>query len=210
MADFTVENMSGISGGDIETALIRLYKTLDVMFSSLNSQNVKSLQTDKTKIASSDGYTEIDGARIIMRDADDNIRLEIGADENGNFKFTLNNISGQKSIELSSSGDAVFCGDIETEKDASVGDNLYIGKGDSGEGTKKIQFYDDEHDDAKKVRIEAVKDAQGKVTLRIIAEKVCFSTLYGVCASDGNPFAVAADGNAYVTINGTDYPVHYR
>ena len=210
MADFTADSMQGITGGDIESALIRLYKTLDVMFSSLNSQNVRSLQTDKTKIASSDGYTEIDGAKIIMRDADDNIRLEIGADENGNFSFTLNNALGEKSIELSSTGDAVFSGDLETAKDASVGDNLYIGKDENGEGTKKIQFYDDPADDAKKVRIEAQKDSQGKVTLRIVAEKVSFSTLYGVYSSDGNPFAVAADGNAYVTINGTDYPVHYR
>ncbi|MBO4898444.1 MAG: hypothetical protein J5590_09130 [Clostridia bacterium] len=210
MADFTADSMQGVTGGDVETALIRLYKTLDVMFSSLNSQNVKSLQTDKTKIASSDGYTEIDGAKLIMRDRDDNIRLELGSDGEGNFNFTLNNASGRKSIELSSTGDAVFSGDIETARDASVGDNLYIGRDENGEGIKKIQFYDDEYDDAKKVRIEALKDAQGKVTLRIIAEKVCFSTLDGVISTEGYPFAVAADGNAYVTINGINYPVHYR
>ncbi len=210
MADFTADNMMGITGGDIETALIRLYKTLDVMFSSLNSQNVKSLQTDKTKIASSDGYTEIDGARIIMRDAGGNKRLEIGADGSGNFIFTLNNISGKKSIQLSSTGDAVFCGDIETEKDASVGDNLYIGRDDNGEGNKKIQFYDDEYDDAKKVRIEASKDEHGKVRLRIVAERVNFSTLEGVYGSDGYSFVTAGPDNAYVTINGTNYPVHFR
>ena len=210
MADFTTEDMTGISGDNIETALIRLYKTLDVMFSSLNSQNVKSIQTDKTKISSSNGYTEIDGAQIIMRDAAGNRRLKIGADGSGNFVFTLNNIWGDKSIELSSTGDAVFCGDIKTEKDASVGNNLYIGEDNNEPGVKKIQFYNDVNDDSRKAIIRARKESNGMVALELTAERIILNTLSGVYGSDGSYFITSGPYSAYVTINGTDYPVHFR
>ena len=52
MADLLFDNLGDISGAETEDILIRLYKTLEVMLTSLNSSNVKKLETDKTKISS--------------------------------------------------------------------------------------------------------------------------------------------------------------
>ena len=51
MADLLFDNLGDISGAETEDILIRLYKTLEVMLTSLNSSNVKKLETDKTKIS---------------------------------------------------------------------------------------------------------------------------------------------------------------
>ena len=62
MADFLLEETNAESLEEVQTALIRLYRSLEVMLSSLDSKNIKSITTDKTKISSEDGTTYIDGA----------------------------------------------------------------------------------------------------------------------------------------------------
>ena len=210
MADLLFDNLGDMSGAETEDILIRLYKTLEVMLTSLNSSNVKKLETDKTKISSSDGCTEIDGAKLIMRDGGGTERLSIGAEKNGTFVFRLNNAAGQNSIKLSSSGDAVFCGDIETEKNASVGNNLFIGKDETDAGEKMIKFYEDAEDDSKQVLIRAVKSESGVTELEIRAEKIKLNTLSGVTDGGGNYFVTATPYSAYVVIDGTEYPVKFR
>ncbi|MBQ7718777.1 MAG: hypothetical protein IJT38_05700 [Clostridia bacterium] len=207
MADFLIEDARAETLEEVETALIRLYRSLGVMFTSLDSKNIKSLTTDKTKISSENGCTSIDGAKLVMKDANGTTRLEIGEDD-GTFKFLLKNRHGRTSLTLSSDGDAVFSGDISTEEDAYIGDNLYLGIGDTDD--KEIRFYDGGNDDSKHVRIKAHKDAQGFATLRIIADKIALSTLSGVVDSVGNSFVTATPYSAYVTINGVDYPVNFR
>lgn len=208
MADFLIEDTRAQTVEEIQTALIRLYRSLEVMLSSLDSKNVKSLTTDKTKIASENGCTSIDGAKIVMKDAHDRVRLEMG-EENGRFIFNLKNAAGDNAITLSSNGDAVFSGDIMTESDAYVGNGLYLGRDNSG-GSKQIMFFDGGNDDSKHVRIRAEKDALGFASLKISADKIVLATLSGVEDYMGNSFVTATPNSAYVTINGTDYPVHYR
>ncbi len=207
MADIFIENTGTCD--DLETALIRLKKTLTVILSSLDSKNIKKITTDKTEISSEDGKTTIDGTRIIMKDSMDNTRLEMGA-EGESFVFRLKNKYGKDSVTLSDTGDARFCGDIETEKNASVGNNLYLGKTNNQSGTKMLQFYEDEEDDAKKAKIMAIKGSNGIVSLRIVADNIVLSTLDGVSDALGNRFISSSERDAYVTVNGVDFPVKFR
>ena len=207
MADFILENVSG--GEDVADTLIRLYKTLSVMFSNLDSKNVKSIETGKTKVSSGDGLTEIDGARIVMNDSNGKCRLVMGAGKEGEFIFKLSNAQGEDTLTLSSDGNAVFCGDILTKKNAEIGNSIFLGREENGEGAKKIQFYDDEKDDSKKIRIEARKDKNGICELYIVADKIKLSTLSGVYDGVGNHFITSSEGGAYVEIGGVRYPVKY-
>ena len=200
---------------DIDTSEVietfgKLLHQLNAIMNNMDSDNVKRLNTNKTVIKSEDGCTEIDGAKLIMRDGSGTERLSIGAEKNGTFVFRLNNAAGQNSIKLSSSGDAVFCGDIETEKNASVGNNLYIGKDETGAGEKMIKFYDDAEDDSKQVLIRAVKSESGVTELEIRAEKIKLNTLSGVTDAGGYYFVTTSPYSAYVVIDGTEYPVKFR
>ena len=206
MADFIFSMPDGEEPAD---TLIKLYKTLTVMFSNLDSKNVKELLTGKTKISSGDGLCEIDGAKIIMRDKSGEERLNIGADENGNFVFILKNTDGDEALTLSSDGEAVFSGDIKTEKSAEVGNSLYLGRNDKSIGKKVLQFYDDETNDLEKVRIEAVKDEKGYVSLKIIADTITLSTFDGVCDGYGNSF-VTTNFKPYVEIDNVKYYVNFK
>ena len=205
MADFLIENPAG---AEVEDTLIKLYKTLSVMFSNLDSKNIKEIETGKTKISSGNGYCEIDGAQIVMRDKNGKERLKIGSDNNGNFKFTLNNTLGKNSITLSSDGNAVFSGDLKTKNDAEVGSILYIGKDDEEEGEKLIQFYDGGGNDIKMSKIIAQKDNNGNVNLELISEKIILNTLEGVCDASGNRY-ISTSYKPYVTINGEKYYVNF-
>lgn len=207
MADLLIGNIW--ETGDIETALIRLKKTLTVMLTSLDSKNIKKITTDKTEISSSDGRTTIDGTRLVMKDSSGVTRIEMGADGQ-DFVFRIKNKDGVDSITLSDTGDAKFRGDIETKKNASVGNNLYIGMEDNSEGTKTLQFYDDEEDDAKKAKIIAEKGDNEIVSLRIVANNIVLSTLDGVCDAFGHRFITSSERGAYVTVGGVDYEVKFR
>lgn len=207
MADFIIDNIKG--GEDVTDSLIRLYKSLSVMFSNIDSKNVTSLKTDKTKISSSDGLTEIDGAKIKMYDASGVERLEMGAGDDGRFVFALSNADGEESLTLSSEGEAVFCGDIKTKKNAEIGNSIFLGKDEEGVSRKTIQFFDHEADDRKKIRIEAKKDANGVCELNIVADKITLTTLNGVYDYGGNHFITSSPGGAYVEINGVRHQVKY-
>ena len=205
MADFLLENSSPETLEEVQTALIRLYRSLEVMLSSLDSKNILSITTDKTLVSSEDGSTYLDGAKLVMKDENGTVRLEMGK-ENGVFVFSLKNSLGRTSLTLSSSGDAVFSGDIITDEDAYVGNNIYLGSESSD--PKEIMFFADAQDDSRRVRIRAVRDGGNVATLKIVADKIELSTLSGVTDGYGNRF-VTTNFNPYVTIDGVDYPVHF-
>lgn len=205
MADFLIENPAG---AEIEDTLIKLYKTLSVMFSNLDSKNIKEIETGKTKISSGNGYCEIDGAQIIMRDKNGRERLKIGSDNKGNFKFSLKNTSGKNSITLSSNGNAVFSGDLKTQNDAEIGNTLYLGRDDENEGEKLIQFYDGEGNDLKMSKIMAKKDENGNVHLEIISDEIVLNTLNGLSDVYGNRY-INTSYHPYVMIDGTKYDVKF-
>jgi dienelactone hydrolase len=69
-----------------------------------------------------------------MRDKNGVERLKMGSDGAGNFVFVLKNSFGGDSLSLSSGGNAVFSGDVKTDKNAEIGNILYIGKNDESEG----------------------------------------------------------------------------
>ena len=140
-----------------------------------------------------------------MKDANDTVRLEMGQ-KNGVFVFRLKNARGRTSLSLSSSGDAVFSGDIMTEQDAYVGNNIYLGQDSSD--PKEIMFFSDEVDDSRHARILAERDQNNIATLRIIADKIELLTLSGVTNGYGHSF-VTTNFHPYVTIDGVDYPVHF-
>lgn len=204
MADFT---FSMPDGEDTADTLIKLYKTLSVMFSNLDSKNVKELLTGKTKISSGDGLCEISGAQILMRDKSGE-RLTIGADDDGNFVFILKNKAGDEALTLSSEGEAVFSGDIKTEKNAEVGNSLYLGRNDKSMGKKILQFYDD-GSDLEKVSLVAEKDENGYVKLKIIADTITLSTFDGVRDGYGNSF-VTTNFKPYVDIDGVRHYVKFK
>lgn len=206
MADFLIENPDG---EEVADTLIRLYKTLSVMFANLDSKNVKELQTGKTKISSGDGLCEIDGSQIVMRDKGGGVRLLMGAGSDGEFVFLLKNALGDDTLSLSSEGEAVFSGDIKTAKNAEVGNALYLGRDDETQGKKLLQFYDDPSNDLKKVRIEALKDEKGYVSLKIVADTITLSTLSGVQDGYGNSF-VTTNFEPYVEIGGVKYDVKFK
>ena len=205
MADFLIENPEG---GNVEDILVKLYKTLSVMFSNLDSKNIKSIETEKTKIASKNGYCEIDGAHLIMRDKNGKERLKMGSNEKGEFVFILKNCAGGESLSLSSDGNAVFSGDIKTGNDAEIGNTLYIGKNDEEKGEKLIQFYDGQGNDLKMSKIKAIKDENGDVNIRIVSGKIILSTLDGVYDAFGNSF-ITTSFHPYVEINGEKYEVKF-
>lgn len=205
MADLLIEQSNPESLEEVQTALIRLYRSLEVMLTSLDSKNVKSITTDKTLVSSEDGSTYLDGARLVMKDQNGTVRLEMGK-KNGAFVFALKNAHGQTSLTLSSSGDAVFSGDIRTDEDAYIGNNIYLGAQSSA--PKEIMFFSDANDDSRRVRIRAARNQNNVATLRIIADKIELSTLSGVTDGYGNSF-VTTNFTPYVTIDDEYYPVHW-
>lgn len=87
---------------------------------------------------------------------------------------------------------------------------MYLGKTNNQSGTKMLQFYEDEEDDAKKAKIMAIKGSNGIVSLRIVADNIVLSTLDGVSDALGNRFISSSERDAYVTVNGVDFPVKFR
>ncbi len=102
-------------GGDmekLETAVVKMQKNLTWILEHLDSKNVRTLNTNLTEIKSEDGATRLEGARIVMRDAEGALRAVIGKGDNGVFQFCLYDKDGKESIYLNENGDAVFAGDI--------------------------------------------------------------------------------------------------
>lgn len=105
------------------------------MFTHLDERNVKRLYTEYCNIQSEAGETEIDGPLLLMRsNGSSTIRLKAGWDSNINeFVFNLYGESGTPSVELNSTGNAVFKGTLNTDEDVFVGNRIFVGWGASTE-----------------------------------------------------------------------------
>ena len=130
-----VDNVAEVSFSEIgntqdlyqlKEQLAKLQKDLDYMLNNLDSRNVTRLNTNQTKISSADGYTKIDGNQLTMTDTTQP-RLKMGYNKDtGLFEFILFDENGIKTFEVDSTGEAVFKGSITTEKDAYVGNIIYL------------------------------------------------------------------------------------
>lgn len=112
-----------------EDGVLRLQKDLNFMLTHLDERNVKRLYTEYCNIQSEDGETEIDGPLLIMRsEGSTTIRLKAGWDEaSSEFVFNLYSADGSPTIELDSTGDAVFRGSLNTAEDVYVGNRIFLG-----------------------------------------------------------------------------------
>jgi hypothetical protein len=107
---------------------------------NLNHQNVRRLYTDYCEVKSADGKTVLDGPTLTMYGDDDvHVRLFAGyASSTNNFVYALNSSDGDNEFYVSG-GQAFFAGNVKTDKDAIVGNNLYIGSTD-GLGKQIIMY----------------------------------------------------------------------
>lgn len=128
MADL-VNNLYELS----EDSMVRLMKDLNYMFTHLDERNVKRLYTEYCNIQSENGETEIDGPLLLMKaNGSSTIRLKAGWDAaSSEFVFNLYGVDGTLTVNLDSTGDAVFTGTVNTDKDVFVGEHLYVGWGNS-------------------------------------------------------------------------------
>ena len=84
------------------------------MLQVLDSKNVKYLNTNQTVIRSDDRTTLLDGSQVKMLDIDKNARLVMGYNsETGKYEFTMYNSSGNATITLDNSGNAIFKGKLQ-------------------------------------------------------------------------------------------------
>ncbi len=117
MAEIVLEqNLEGFANDTeaLSEAIVKLQKNLSWLLSHLDSQNVKTLNTNLTQIESEDGATALDGAQIRMRDSAGRLRAVLGKNANGNFVFELYDTSGNTAIHLGNDGNAVFTGSIKS------------------------------------------------------------------------------------------------
>jgi hypothetical protein len=128
----------------LENTVLELIKQMGWMFSKLDSKNVKRLDTNETTIKSADGTTYIHGPVLEMRDASTQMRLIMGYDSStGKFIFQLYDADGNLTIDLNDLGEAVFKGNIETAKNATIGEILKLVSG-SSEYTSGIKWMDND------------------------------------------------------------------
>ncbi len=116
MAEIILEhNLEGFSGNSeaLGEAVIKLQKSLSWLLAHLDSQNVRSINTNLTEVKSEDGATTLDGALIQMRDAKGRLRARLGKDKSGDFIFEIYDKKGNTAIHLDEDGNAVFSGNIE-------------------------------------------------------------------------------------------------
>jgi hypothetical protein len=125
-----------------ENTILELIRQMGWMFSKLDSKNVKRLDTNETTVKSADGTTYINGPVLEMRDSTTQMRLEMGYEaSSGDFIFKLYDAAGNLTIDLNSLGEAVFKGNIETAKNATIGEILKLISGTS-EFTSGIKWMD--------------------------------------------------------------------
>jgi hypothetical protein len=116
-----------------EDGILRLQKDLNYMFYHLDEKNVRRLYTEYCEIKSKEGETEIDGPLIVMRGDpgttnSTTIRIKMGWDKaSSEFVFNIYGQDGTPSVELDSTGDAVFKGSINTADDVYLGNRVFVG-----------------------------------------------------------------------------------
>jgi hypothetical protein len=134
-----------------EDGFMRLQKDIDALINNrnLDHTHVGRLYTEYCDIRSAAGETVIDGPMLKMYDKQVTPvkRLQMGYNSiDSDFNFTMYNKNGNATIYLNSSGEAVFAGNIETGKNAYIGNDLYIGSTGTGSVSKAIRLRTDAHD----------------------------------------------------------------
>jgi hypothetical protein len=110
----------------------------------IDSDNVTEINTNQTTVKSDKGTTQIKGPLLLMYDKQTIpiLRLQMGYDPVLNkFVFQMYDAAGNLTLSENDAGEAVFAGNISTDKDAYVGKNLHLGPGGSSE-TRVIYFND--------------------------------------------------------------------
>lgn len=94
---------------EIIDAIIQMQRQLDYYLSFLDSENVIGIDTNITKVKSSNGETELEGSLLLMRDGSETLRLKQGYNPTtGQFEFTLYNMLGEQTVGIDDQGNAVF------------------------------------------------------------------------------------------------------
>jgi hypothetical protein len=150
MPEFEFPSINGDMGiPDILNAMAKITKTLDWLNRNMDSLNVTEINTSITRVKSKDGTTVINGPLIEMYDKQNppKLRIKQGFDAAVNdFVYKMFNIFGQLTVNVDSSGNIVvntgtFMGDIITDKNAKVGNNIEVGNIAQSNVEKKITFY---------------------------------------------------------------------
>lgn len=92
---------------------------------------------------SENGKLKIADSMITMYDTDNTLRFECGYKvENGDSKyvFALYNEAGENSIYIDDGGNAVFAGEVRTDKDATIGEHLNLSVMSSESARSSIRF----------------------------------------------------------------------
>jgi len=134
----SIENANDLY--QVKEQLAKLTKEIDYLLNNLDSTNVTSINTNRTKVSSKDGSTIIDGNQLVMTDTT-TPRLKMGYNEtSGLFEFILYDENGIKTFEVDSTGEAIFKGSISTEKNAIIGNKITLGDPDAVGVIKTIEI----------------------------------------------------------------------
>lgn len=130
------------------TAYAILRKQLLFLTENLDSDNVTEINTNITTVKSNKGYTKITGPQLIMNDNNGTQRIIQGLDAATlNFVYEMFNKAGNLTVSVDSEtgniivNEGTFKGDIQTDKDIKVGNNINIGNITQADTAKKIVFY---------------------------------------------------------------------
>ena len=116
MAEIMLEqNLEGFSEDPeaLAEAVVKMQKSLSWLLAHLDSQNVQSINTNITKVASEDGATTLNGAQILMYDGKGRLRAALGQSKGGSFLFEIYDTEGDAAVHFNEDGHAVFSGNIE-------------------------------------------------------------------------------------------------
>jgi hypothetical protein len=98
---------------ELYNTIVAMNDRLSWIMAKLDSQNVKSVDTNETVVSSADGTTEIVGPVLVQKDNAGVTRLQQGYDAaTGNFTYALYNALGVQTIGVDSNGNATFSGSI--------------------------------------------------------------------------------------------------
>ena len=114
-----------------EDGFMRLQKDIDALINNrnLDHQHIGRLYTEYCDIRSENGETIIEGPTLKMydRQAVPVKRLQMGYNSaDADFNLTIYDAAGNPTIYLNSTGEAVFAGNIETLKNAKIGQILEL------------------------------------------------------------------------------------
>lgn len=93
--DITQEQLIEVLGG--------LLTNLNGIMNRLSSDNIVSIDTDRTKIKSQGGGLMVSGSQIIITDGQNRTRFKAGTD-NGEFVFEIRNKAGEIVLGIDESG----------------------------------------------------------------------------------------------------------